>query len=379
MILILLVFVLVLAVAFFQVIQGVYGALIMLLASLISAAVAFSYFEPVAIWLQPYLDASAEGVAMGGLFVMCLLVLRLPADQFLRANVVVGAWANRISAGAMGLMSAIIVLGVVTTAIQLLPLGPKFLTYRPFDDALQRNQSLAPFHVDQFTAGLVDLMSSGSMRPASGKTMGAVHRNLLREAFARRNTAGLHGRTSTPANALMVAGSYSPELGPSVTWANDVPLDPLEPEKRVNILIVRVSVDASAADGDHWWRLPATHFCLVGKDGRSAYPVGYLLVRDGRWQIAPAPMQEGKTLVAQLAAARFQNAQRLTVDWVFRVDSDFMGDPVKDPMSMSFRMRSWAAVPQAQPEMPPPQTALMEAMQERATPPQPRPAPPPRR
>ena len=372
MALILLVVALVLAVAFFQVVQGIYAALIMMLASLVSAAVAFAYFEPLAEVLYPQLHGAAEGVAMGGLFGVCLLVLRLGADHFLHHNVVVGVWANRIGAGALGLVAALVIMGTVMTAVQLLPLGSSILGFKPFNESLQRQQVLAPFQPDQFTAGLVDLMSLGSLKPGSGKTLGVVHRNLLQEAAARRNTAGLNGSITAPSNSLMVTGSYAPEYDATMTWMDQVPDDPLRGQAQTNILIVRVAVDASAADADKWWRLPATHFRLIGKDGNSAYPVAYLFVGQGRWQVAAAPVEEGQTRITSLVAARSAESGKMTVDWVFRVDPNFVAD------TLSFRMRSYAGVPAAVEEMPPPSAALPGAgdTAARPQPPQPRPARP---
>jgi len=89
---ILIIFVLVLfaGVAFFQTIQGAFSALLMLVLTLLSAAVAVNFYGPIS---REYLLANipdyADATALVVLFAATLVILRTVADNFISGNVVV--------------------------------------------------------------------------------------------------------------------------------------------------------------------------------------------------------------------------------------------------------------------------------------------------
>ncbi|MCK4602484.1 MAG: hypothetical protein KAU28_08455, partial [Phycisphaerae bacterium] len=212
---------------------------------------------------------------------------------------------------------------------------PSVLGYRPYDDALQRNQRLAPFYADEFTVGLMNMLSAGSL--SADQPYGQAHDDLLLELFCARNTAGKNGRVDAPTDSLKVLGAY--RLPAAI---DNVPDDPLLSEAENSdskVVIVRVSVDEQARDEDNFWRLPATHFRLVAEGGRSYYPLGYLTYwgvnRRGeralgrhQWQLAAPQISEGKLQVARCIVERkFENdVKLLTVDWVYRLPTDEEAD-----------------------------------------------------
>ena len=88
MLLILIAFALVLGIAFFQVVQGIFSALVMALLSILCAAIAFNYYEPLAEALSLYdrMPAYADMASLIVLFVLPLLTLRIIFDRFLHQN-----------------------------------------------------------------------------------------------------------------------------------------------------------------------------------------------------------------------------------------------------------------------------------------------------
>ena len=200
MVLIVVALLLILGIAFFQVIQGLFSSLIMAILTILCAAAAFTYYEPLAQLLYTRQPAHADAVSLIALLVIPLLVLRFVFDRFLGGNVVFGMWTNRIGGGLLGLLTGMVLVGVLAVAVQLLPFGASVMTYKPFDGSLHRQSRLYPFCPDEFTLGLMKRLSAGSLK--SRRQLGKTHDNLLLDAFAVRNTAGKFGRADATPDEL---------------------------------------------------------------------------------------------------------------------------------------------------------------------------------
>jgi len=376
MLFILIALVLVLAIAFYQVVQGLYSSLIMAILTVLAAAAAFNYYEPLAQgMLYERQPAHGDAAALIALFVLPLLGLRLLFDRFLGANVVLGVWADRIGGGLLGIIAGIVLVGTLTVAAQMLPVGGSIMGFTPYGDSLQRKDALFPFHPDEFTVGMVKRLSAGSGK--SDQPFEFIHDDLLLELFCARNTAGHGGRVDAQSDALDVpvkAGSETRENRPlemyeppadrmsrqQPAWMQNLPKNPLlKGDEPTRTVIVRVRVDELTRENDDpenparsWWLLPATHFRLVTTKGRGFYPVAYLiyayegparLLRDGKrleevyielkqsepgtkepalregWNAVPAPAGEDGPQIGKLIAGRkWENGpSALVVDWVY--------------------------------------------------------------
>jgi len=324
MVITLIVLAVVLGIAFFQVIQGLFSALIMTILTIISAAIAFNFYESLASVLYDSQPAYADGAALIALFVLLLLGFRLLYDRFIGANMMLGVWVDRIGGGALGLITGMLLVGTLMIAAQMLPFGETVLGYRPFDDSLQRDQSLSPFAPDRFTLGVMEGLSGGSLK--ADRPFDTVHDNLLLEAFCARNTAGRGGRIDAPRDSLKIVGVYEPPSGnPYTSWMDELPADAvLGRGTTTKVVVIRAAVSESARGEDGWWRLPATHFRLVTKAGRSCYPVGYLLHRAGRWEPVIPPRQDNAPQYAKLSVEREHHSGlgQLNIDWAYRIPLD---------------------------------------------------------
>ena len=367
MVLVLIAAALVIGIAFFQVSQGLFSALIMALLSILCAAIAFNFYEPLAQWLlyerQPeYADAAA----LLALFFLSLLVLRILADRFLGANVVMDVWVDRVGGGIIGLVTGMVLVGVLTVALQMLPFGPSIFTYEPYDSALQRDQRLQPFRPDEFTLGLVNMLSAGSLNGEPSQTFVKLHDDLPLELFCARNRVEqfwkdddktvkvLVGTRFALPNSLQIAAAYEIDTNSAEAGAFDsVPKNPLldgnVPDKFV---IVRTLVDQNAREEkDNWWRLPGTHFRLVSQNHRSYYPLAARAQKkNGNELELKVPPVEGKLpQITKLFIARpWDNGpSALPVDWVYRI-------PVgEEPSYMVFRKVAKAEIQKVRKEMPP--------------------------
>lgn len=337
MVIIIICFLLVLGIAFFQVVQGMFNALITAILTILCAAIAFTYYEPLAQLLYSRQPAYADAISLLALFIIPLLLLRLGYDFFLHGNVVLGPWADRIGGGALGLISAEIMVGVVMIAAQMLPFGSSLLTYTAYKDTLLRDQSLAPFYPDDFTLGLVNFLSGkGLSSSPDAIRYDKLHDNLAMECWGTHNQLEKMAKTDSGENTTRRIGRMdclpTNDNGDPVLkvlgWYEDLPTgnarvpEYLPVKDAIRTVDVRVSVDANTREeGGSWWILPATHFRLVCKDGRSFYPVAYLTysTKDSKnWELITAKEPSD---VARLVLMRplENNPKALTIDWVFRL------------------------------------------------------------
>ena len=363
MVLMLIAAALVLLIAYYQISQGLFSALIMAVLTVLCATLAFNYYEVLAdAVLHETQPDVAEAASLLALFILPLLILRLIADKLIPANVVLGLWANRIGGGAMGLFTGIILVGVMTIVVQMLPLGESVFTYRSHDATLHRDQRLYPFYPDEFTLGMVNLLSKTAM--GAGKTFTDTHDDLLLEAFCARNTAGKNGDLVAFGDDLTLGGVFVPQeedIPKEVKFPASYPLL-LDESVTTKVVIVRATVKNSNTKIP-WFRLPATHFRLVSKPARSAteseqqgrlrqvsrsyYPVAFLtarlrdrkedtMSREAPWQCHTPELVEdtNSPMLGDLSVERLKQyvpGGNITIDWVYRIPVD------EDPDAVVFR------------------------------------------
>ncbi len=335
MILIVITALFVLGIALFQATQGLFSALIMSILTILCTVLAFNFYEPLAeALLYTRQPATADAIMLVAMFVVPLLVLRICCDKLLSRNVVLNVWVSRIGGGVLGLITGMVIVGVLVVAVQMLPTTESFLYYRPYDGSLKRVARLAPFYPDEFTVGLVNLLSGGGLSGGADTRFQSTHDDLFLELFCARNTAGKHGRVDARPDSLNLIDVYDPD-DEKVGWADDVPPNPLLPDDAITkIVIARLSIDGKARDEDKWWRLVATHFRMVTKTGKSYYPVGYLSHGTEGWQVHSPKYEQDQPQIAKLIVQRpfdAKKSQQVTVDWIYRIPSD------EDPATVSFR------------------------------------------
>lgn len=274
MLLIILAVILVLAITSYQVVQGLFSAMIMTILTVLCALLAFNYYEPLAQLLYDKQPSYADAAALAVLFVIPLLLLRTITDKIIPSNVVMGVWADRIGGGILGLVSAEILVGVLAISIQMLPFGQSIIGYRSHGSDLKRDQSLAPFYPDEFTLWMVKSLSCSGIGTMPFEKS---HNDLLLEAFCARNDAGQFARNDAPSDSLELIDIFTPTIE-QVPEECEIPQNPrLDIRDPQQIVIVRVSVDELARNEQkHWYRLPGTHFRLTAKSGRNFYPIAYL-------------------------------------------------------------------------------------------------------
>lgn len=340
MILMLAVAALVLGITYYQCIQGLFSSLIMVVLTVLCAAVAVNFYEPLAsTFLYTRQPAYADAIALTALFVLPLLGLRLAADGLIAGNVVLDRWLDRFGGGLAGLITGILLVGILMLAMQMLPFGPNLMGYQPFGEMLRRKQRLVPFYPDEFTIGLGKMLSAGAF--SGRRTFADAHDDLLLELYCARNrpnrTRRLKGRTMLQSRLgridalpghLRVEAAYECQPQHVKKWCReDVhPLlrpEPLPYEKNNaqkgelrKIIVIRTLVDRGAREGRdsqaaaNWWLLPATQFRLVSKNGKNFYPVGYLTHLDDE-----KAMKEAKRDSRRRRATTTPSDKPVEIEW----------------------------------------------------------------
>ncbi len=368
----------VLGITFYQVVQGMFSAMVMAILTILSAAVAFNFYEPLAELLGSRLGAYTHAVTLLAMFVIPLYVLREIFDRSIKGNVVLGVWADRVGGGLFGLLTGLILVGMLMIVLQLLPFKGSMLGYEPYDSSLSVADGGVPRRAAGCTLSIVKHLSGGSLRPmGKGNEYGKAHDNLELEAYCTRNRP-VGASAWAPANGLEVVALYQVQM-PEGKEAEALTaeqirqirqirrniqivqqgmenlhtalLSPLEEQGEPVTLAVRVAVGEQARDAsDKWWRLPATHFRLVTASGRSFYPVAYLTARAGQYSFNPPPPSESEEEIAQARigdlcvqrdGAGKGGPRKLIVDWIYRLPAD---EDYK-PSYMVFRRAAKAPMP----------------------------------
>lgn len=134
---------LLLSIAYFQATQGLFSALIMAVLTVCCAAVAFGFHEWVAVnvvaayWKPDF----AHAVALGSLFGVPLVILRLAFDRLLRRDCLLPLSIDRVGAGVCGLISGFVMTGMMALSVQSLPFGESILGFSRFDADATASQS----------------------------------------------------------------------------------------------------------------------------------------------------------------------------------------------------------------------------------------------
>lgn len=351
MLLSVLVFVLIAAIVFYQVIQGLFSATIMAILSILAMALAFTYYEPLAVGIWKLSDLERNPMylypaALMAIFFLSLLSMRIVMDRLVAQNMVMGVWADRIGGGAVGLVTALVIVGMLTICMQMLPFNSSIMGYKPFDDSLKRAGSIAIFKPDDFVLGFVQKLSIGSL--SSGTTaFRDVHDNYLLELQTQRTRLNTDSRNEAKPDALAIGGLY--QLAPTPSWLNldNLPRNGLlEPRTITNTFIVRTVIPANWGDPDGWFRLPAGQFRLTTDFNRSYYPIAFLTngpVRDS-WKHKFVPVTVEKNQVAQIAKIfverRTDKGPSLVVDWIYTIPAN------EKPQSVIFRRVARARLPE---------------------------------
>jgi len=158
------IFLLFLGIAFFQTIQGAYSALIMMVLTFLSAAVAVNFYGPLSkAYLLDLIPEYADTASLMVIFSVTLVVLRTLADSFVRGNIVIWEWPDRIVAGLLSIPTAMVLVGISAIGLQLLPFDTQLMYFNRFNDDNEKWVRSGLLFTDDVAAGMMARFSGGCL------------------------------------------------------------------------------------------------------------------------------------------------------------------------------------------------------------------------
>lgn len=134
---------LILAVTFYQALQGAFSAIINCIVTVLSAALAFGLYEDL---FQQFLAESqpdhGRAILLMGIFIVSVLIGRTVVDQFITGNMQFPAAVDRAAGGVFGAVTAFVTIGMLSIGFQMLPFPPSFLGFERY--ALVEGSSQRP-------------------------------------------------------------------------------------------------------------------------------------------------------------------------------------------------------------------------------------------
>ena len=283
-------------IAFFLVFtQGLFSSLIMCVLSLVSALIAFNYYEALGSKLNDIGLASygGESISLMVLFLLSLLVMRLASDRLIKGNMKFPLLVDRIASAFFGLTAGMVIAGIVAIGFQLLPTPAKLLGFNRFPEVADRNlkerKNLFP-SADGFVSAVVGQASKYGF--AGAEKYSQYHPDFLAELYLNRLTLDPYSRQNAATDCLKVEKAWLvPQDKPEDYLQDCRRNEPPAPESGEIFIAVRLHINAGsgskddpgAADADGIIRFTLGNIRLLGFNeedkyakGLSRYPLGIL-------------------------------------------------------------------------------------------------------
>jgi hypothetical protein len=279
-------------IAFFLVFtQGLFSALIMCVLCLISALIAFNYYEALGSKLNDLGLAfyGGEAISLMVLFLLSLLVMRLAFDRLIKGNMKFPLLVDRIGSAFFGLIAGLVIAGIIALGFQLLPTPAKILGFDRFpeiaDRSFKERNNLFP-SADGFVSSVVCQASKYGF--AGAETYSQYHPDFLAEVYLNRLTLDPYSRQSAAADSVKVDKAWLVQQDNLLDCRRN---EQISPERGEIFIAVRLHInagsgskdDSGAADADGIIRFTLGNIRLSGFEeedkyakGLSRYPLGIL-------------------------------------------------------------------------------------------------------
>jgi len=124
------------AVAWISLQDGVLTAAARCAAVMLSGLVAFNFYEPLAEYLDPmvtgtFLEGTEDALSLAGLFALTAALLRMLIDNMADQDVEMSAVPQQVASGVVGAATGYLLSGFLTVMLSTLPLPEKFLGHDP--------------------------------------------------------------------------------------------------------------------------------------------------------------------------------------------------------------------------------------------------------
>ncbi len=225
---------LVLGITFIGSLFGLYSGMLNVACAVFALAVAFGYWEALDGLLAGtfHLHPSYTGpLALGLLFLVTLIALRLLADNFLRGNVRVPMYVDWGGGAVCGFLYGQIVIGVTVLALLMLPWGGRIMLFSRYERApddrvddtgrVEFQRRALWLRSDEFAVGLFKLLSGGSL--GGNTSFASVYPDFTQWVFWTGNQMQ-HEVLTAPMADDKVDGWGSKGLAVASWWEQKEPL-----------------------------------------------------------------------------------------------------------------------------------------------------------
>ncbi|MEP0842032.1 MAG: CvpA family protein [Phycisphaerae bacterium] len=125
--------VLILAVMFYEGLQGLFTALINCILAVLAVALAFGLYEDLYYaFLKEYQPFHGRAIALMAIFILSLLILRTVFDLLIKGNLQFPLYMDRIGGGLFGFITGLLIVGTLSVGFEMLPFGDTVLGFGRF-------------------------------------------------------------------------------------------------------------------------------------------------------------------------------------------------------------------------------------------------------
>ncbi|MCK4660071.1 MAG: CvpA family protein [Phycisphaerae bacterium] len=335
---------LLLAVTYFHVIQGMFSALLSAVLAILCSVLAFATFEYIAVHvLASFKPDYALGLSLMGMFILPLLILRVTLDKLVHRACLLPLVVDKAGGLVFGVVAAYVMVGMLGICLQLIPFGTGVLTFARVDrEDPTKEQHELWLKSDRFVVKLASMLSDGVL--SGERSFTEIHPDFMTEVgwiegvVPRPKKEGIPGvrrgvRRFAPPGSMRVLAVSDDEtyiyrwIAPK-RREPDPTLEPKKADPGNKFIRVQMALEPEAQDADKQHRFTLFQVRLVGKRGDD--PEQY-------HAIAAADPEEGDKLIYDikgqsdmpfvgwlLKPARVGG--KAVVDVAFEVPSDFTPD-----------------------------------------------------
>ncbi len=293
--------VLILAITFHQGLQGLFTAMITCILTVLSAALAFGFYED--LYFAVLADRQPDhgrALTLIAIFVITLLVLRTIYDKLITGNLRFHVYVDRAGGGVFGMVTALIIVGMLNIGFLMLPFGAKFLGFSRFEvvdkdtnkpvgenltaidwSKVKQVRQKTWLNAGGFTTSLVSHLSQGALRGREDVSFGEIYPDFVDTAHQAKTNPLTKSRLTVPADVLRIVGYW--DLRPNEFFTREivdgkdgkrmVQLKPAPaPDPGIKRWLIRVTIDAKGADDGGTYRFTPEQFRLLARD-RSNGPI----------------------------------------------------------------------------------------------------------
>jgi uncharacterized membrane protein required for colicin V production len=230
----------VLGVGYAWMVRGVFNSMIHALCVFIAGAVAFAFWEPLALMLVKmspergflsFVESVAWGVALVVPFVVVMLLLRVATDKLIPNNIKNNTMVDYAGGAVFGLVTGVISAGIMVIAVGNMRVPTDFMGYSPLNYTEDRAQGAGSLvksdslwvPVDSIVSMAYGNLSEGSMSTA--QPLKYWYPELEQTGYASRVSPDGMGRNALRPEDFTIKGRYTvgPESGVNSTDLLKIP------------------------------------------------------------------------------------------------------------------------------------------------------------